>query len=1719
MRKTTLTLARTVMTLLLTMITATGAWADMPADGSAENPYIINNATDWATFAADINAGNNLYACYKLADDFDNSSSPVSVMVGSQDNPFRGTFDGNGKTLYVNIESDEEGAAPFHHVYAVTIKNLTVAGTITSTAKYAGGMVGLLDGTNNTRDQNDITDCVVTATITSSASHIGGFIGNANAGSYTISSFTNCVFAGTISYNGTGKPYDVGAFFGYGHANDNFTNCLEIGHYNNIPEVSPRGGYSTGVHATSLYYVNKIGNPDRINEDYGCFQVLATAPAGDMYLARTIKGYTCYQPATLTGLMDKYVYNDGNAVSLGYALRLGKTAIAENTDYTVTIKNSSNEVVLPENLKAKGTYTITFTPISGHASGCVGQTVRSFEIMEGESLDGYVFSKDGDDYLIKNEADLERLAAYVNSGHTAEGLTFKLAAEDGITMTAEHTAIGNSSYRFKGTFNGNNKTISNLTVNKPYETYQGLFGYLGGTAVIQDLTLIDCHITGNHSTGGIVGRAEGTSADASIQISNCHLENGAFAITRPDVNSIGGIVGYAQNTKITGCTVTGEISTTNNSADVGGIVGMAYGNVIVTSCENAANINATKYCGGIVGYENYSSNRFTDCFNTGVIEGGSDLGGIVGDYYNNNDYSNCYYAYPCTTGALEGYDSDGKGARAYLIKAGDHIASINIADEATVTSKISGTKYYKKGDWTLTLGLEANYTFLKYTCEGGTMTDLETADGTHTLTINKNDVTISAIASSNSGVAMTDVTIENIPDKRWRGTKAIVPELKVSYGGKDLVLGTDYLVEGTNNNAIGTATLTLTGVNDYKGTTTKDFNIVDFPLLDPENTTNSSTNPWLIANEEDLEALACIVNTDQRRDGYYLQTENITLTKEHTAIGTRIDLGNYSYNEYYFEGTYDGGNNNTISGLKINKPSEQYQGLFGDIYKATIKNVVIVDCDITGATYTGGVAGYAFGSYDTYSVIKNCSVSGEIKVEGNSKHFHGGIVGTINRATVEGCVNSATVTCNVDAEGYGGIAGYMSRDESKIKDCFNAGVVTGRKYVGSIVGKKLDGTLTNNYHSVETTGGVGAEDAATGTDQEGTGIAVTITLGDRVSFAEQPVAFAKVGDVNYYNNGTEVKLAYEVPENKYFDCYSVNSGEISNAGFIDATHTLTGFTENLVITGNVVDTQTDIATATIEAIDDLTFNGKEQHPVPVVTLGDVTLKENTHYTVSYDDDCTNAGEKTVTIHGIGRFNSTKDRKFNINPLDISGENVLTITGFVDCYDKTGSEVHPTPTSVTCAATDNATLVLNTDYELSYSGDCILPGDYETILTGKGNYKGEKTCPFSILMMGTQTVCDGTDESTTVPVYGYNADCYQKTEFVMPATELGDMKGKAITAMQFYLSQTANSSWGDARFRVFMKEVESETISSYSGTEGATIVYEGALDGTQAVMTVNFTTPYFYKGGNLLIGFYEYQKGSWSSATFYGKEVSGASIGGYDSGLDAVTATQRNFLPKTTFSYRYMSSITFAPEGYATYYDSNYDVALPAGMKARIVTAKGEGDGQLTYETIADGDTDNKVVPAATGVMLQVAESTEPQTRSIYLDSKTATAYSGTNFLHGSDTETETSGDGLHYKLTYSNNDDNFGWYWGATNGAAFTSPAHKAWLTLPATAARSFFGLPDYDDELTGIKDIEDSAIEGLRFDGAVYTLDGRKVVNSNSSNSKLPKGLYIVNGKKVVVK
>lgn len=1305
--------------------------------GTQEDPYLITSAEDWNLFAKSVEGGIDYSKKYvKLTNDI-----TISTMVGvcdeSGDRPFSGTFDGDNHTLTANITStatgddkNNQGVAPFHLIKQATIQNLIVAGNITSASKYAAGLVGWIDG--KSKDSN-IKDCIVKATITTSADYAGGFVGNICYSDRNNLYFTNSVFAGKIINTSSDDSRRAGGFCGYGYSNSYFENCLENGTYTNVTYMNPRNAHGIFFNdrVYSLYYVNKIAVNDKyITKEYGCYQVANTAPADELYLKREIKGYQFYQSVWITGLNESYPYNNGEEVSLAYELKTNSGKLTKDTDYTVTLS--------PNAPAAAGDYTISFTAKEGNSGGYAGTTTRTFCVMDGENLDGYVFNTEGEGeskvYLINDERDLERLAAYVNSGHDATGKTFKQNAD--ITLTAAHTSIGRyfeGTYKyFKGTYDGNNKTISNLTVNAPNSNYQGLFGYTS-KAVIKNVTLANCNITGKQYTGGIVGYASTSTA-----IENCHVR-GNISATESDASGHGGIAGSATTTSITNCTVTGTISTSVSNDNYGGIVGAANYDVVITSCENAANISGDgQNHGGIVGRDYNRSNKFKYCLNTGVVNGNQYVGAIAGQNDSPRDFDHCYYSNQSTIkafGTSSGSNNyTGYGEVAYVVTLGENISKIEFAEQTVITSALSGKKYYAKGDWTLTLTPnQTDVTFVSYACEGGTLSDLTTADGTHKLTITDKDVTISALVSNNDATDVNGVTIAAIPDMRWRGNNVsvVVPTITVTNGETSLVLGTDYLVACSNNTAIGEATITIKGINNYKGTQTKTFNIVDFPLQDAS-AANSASNPYLITTAEDLEALASIVNTGSRLGGYYKQSADITLTNEHTAIGNSSNTS--------FRGVYDG-DNKVIKGLLINQPEATYQGLFGRAKNATITNVIIENCDITAKKYVGGICGYA-----GETTISNCKVSGAIKTaDGVDGMYHGGIAGYISDKPISSCVNTASVKGNNSkSQYYGGIVGEVSW--TNITDCFNAGIVEGTLYVGSIVGSNGASRLNNNYHTTTTTGGVGANDVATGTDQTGATTVAKITAAEGVTLTLPTTPTYVWNNENLYESGVVVTLDFTVPEGKYWDHYTVNNGKISNAGVKEGEHTLTDFTADVVISATFVSELTDIATAgvTIAAIEDLTYNGKEQHPTPVVTLNSNVLEAGSNYQVTYSEGCTNVGTYTITITGMGRYNGILQKTFKIVPYDISGCDIK-----VENKPYTGDVINVTPTvkygSITLAQGEDKDYTFVTNPTTVKEG-----GDYMLTVTGKGNYTGTKEVPFNVYYPApTELSCTNVTATTAI----------------------------------------------------------------------------------------------------------------------------------------------------------------------------------------------------------------------------------------------------------------------------------------------------------------------------------------------------------------------------------
>ncbi len=171
-----------------------------------------------------------------------------------------------------------------------------------------------------------------------------------------------------------------------------------------------------------------------------------------------------------------------------------------------------------------------------------------------------------------------------------------------------------------------------------------------------------------------------------------------------------------------------------------------------------------------------------------------------------------------------------------------------------------------------------------------------------------------------------------------------------------------------------------------------------------------------------------------------------------------------------------------------------------------------------------------------------------------------------------------------------------------------------------------------------------------------------------------------------------------------------------------------------------------------------------------------------------------------------------------------------------------------------------------------------------------------------------TVNDGSATSEYIPAYIMYADEYSKSEHIIPASSLTSMGASAaspvtINSLTWYLNG-APSNLGTARFKVFLKEVSGTTLSDFSGPTGGTVVYEGELNPTQTTMTVAFTTPFEYHGGNLLVGIYGTATGTDRSVYFSGITTSDncAGSGSDSSSLSSVTFSPKKFLPKTTFTY-------------------------------------------------------------------------------------------------------------------------------------------------------------------------------------------------------------------------
>lgn len=226
---------------------------------------IIKNKADWNAFCQRVN---NNYETFegkvvKLADDYDNSGDAITWTVGMPGHPFKGTFDGNGRTLTVGYNTGTNYLAPFRYVDGATIKNLTIAGSFIDSKKLLGGLVG------STVGNTTISNCRVSATVESTVSGdgtVGGFVAIIDNGQTTIE---NCLFDGSfvgtdtrcwsgfvgwVECSATQSNSDIGTGGSLSVINSLFapTSVTISSHDNNCTVYRSRPGYSPTL--TKCYY-------------------------------------------------------------------------------------------------------------------------------------------------------------------------------------------------------------------------------------------------------------------------------------------------------------------------------------------------------------------------------------------------------------------------------------------------------------------------------------------------------------------------------------------------------------------------------------------------------------------------------------------------------------------------------------------------------------------------------------------------------------------------------------------------------------------------------------------------------------------------------------------------------------------------------------------------------------------------------------------------------------------------------------------------------------------------------------------------------------------------------------------------------------------------------------------------------------------------------------------------------------------------------------------------------------------------------------------------------------------------------------------------------------------------------------------------------------------------------------------------------------------------
>lgn len=257
-------------------------------------------------------------------------------------------------------------------------------------------------------------------------------------------------------------------------------------------------------------------------------------------------------------------------------------------------------------------------------------------------------------YEIGTAAELYWFAQEVNGGNAGINavLTANITVNSGVLKADGSlayntnafdawTPIGSEGTPYRGTFDGNNHTISGLYFNDEHSAYAGLFGCNAGKII--NVGVIDSYFKGSRYVGGVCGYNYAYNTTATIK--NCY--NTGTISGRED--EVGGVCGcnYADSegtSTIKNCYNTGMVSSSSSGDySFGGVCGKNYANsnstATIESSYNTGTVSGRgDYAGGVCGknyaYGSSATATIKSSYNTGMVSGsGNYAGGVCGQNY------------------------------------------------------------------------------------------------------------------------------------------------------------------------------------------------------------------------------------------------------------------------------------------------------------------------------------------------------------------------------------------------------------------------------------------------------------------------------------------------------------------------------------------------------------------------------------------------------------------------------------------------------------------------------------------------------------------------------------------------------------------------------------------------------------------------------------------------------------------------------------------------------------------------------------------------------------------------------------------------------------------------------------------------------------------------------------------------------------------------------